>query len=53
MRHGKLQITEIVEGGSVPELRVVNRYDRPVLILDGEEADRCKAKPGAQYYGIA
>jgi hypothetical protein len=31
------RVTEISEGGSVPELRFVNDGDRPVLLLDGEE----------------
>lgn len=30
-------ITEVGEGGSVPELKVENRSDRNLLILDGEE----------------
>ena len=30
-------ITEVSEGGSVPELLLVNRGDRRVLVLDGEE----------------
>jgi hypothetical protein len=30
-------ITEVSEGGSVPELRVENRGERRVLVLDGEE----------------
>ena len=30
-------ITEVSEGGSVPELRVVNKGDARVLVLDGEE----------------
>jgi len=34
---GKLKITEVSGGGSVPEVKVVNRLDLPVLILDGEE----------------
>jgi hypothetical protein len=34
---GWAQITEISEAGSVPELRVVNKGDRAVFILDGEE----------------
>ena len=34
---GSLEIREVSEGGSVPELRVVNRAGRIVLILDGEE----------------
>lgn len=32
-----LTVTEISEGGSVPELKVVNQGDMPVLLLDGEE----------------
>ena len=32
-----VRITETSPGGSVPELRVVNTADRPVLLLDGEE----------------
>lgn len=32
-----LNVTEVSHGGSVPELAVVNRADRPVLLLDGEE----------------
>jgi hypothetical protein len=31
------EITEVGVQGSVPELRVINRGDRPVFILDGEE----------------
>lgn len=34
---GWAEITETSEGGSVPELKVVNRGDAPVLLLDGEE----------------
>lgn len=34
---GTLAITEINEGGSVPELAVLNEGDLPVLLLDGEE----------------
>ncbi len=34
---GVVTITELSEGGSVPELKVLNRGDKPVLILDGEE----------------
>jgi len=30
-------VTEVTEEGSVGQLRVTNRADRPVLILDGEE----------------
>ena len=32
-----LLITEISQSGSVPELKVVNKADIPVLLLDGEE----------------
>jgi hypothetical protein len=32
-----IQVVEIDEGGSVPELRVVNKADKMILILDGEE----------------
>jgi hypothetical protein len=32
-----LTVTEVSHGGSVPELSVINRADRPVLLLDGEE----------------
>lgn len=35
-------ITEISEGGSVPELRVRNNADLPVLLLDGEEISGAK-----------
>jgi len=34
---GLVEITEVSDAGSVPELRVVNRGDRPTLIVDGEE----------------
>jgi hypothetical protein len=32
-----LTVTEVSEGGSVPELLVTNESDLPVLIIDGEE----------------
>ena len=32
-----IEVVEIDEGGSVPELRVINKSDKMVLILDGEE----------------
>ena len=32
-----LTVTEVSQGGSVPELLVINRADHPVLLLDGEE----------------
>jgi hypothetical protein len=34
---GRALITEVDEGGSVPELRVVNKGDARLLIVDGEE----------------
>lgn len=34
---GFVEITEISEQGSVPDLKLVNRGPRPVLIVDGEE----------------
>ena len=32
-----LAVTEVSEGGSVPELKVISQCDRPILLLDGEE----------------
>jgi len=32
-----LTITEVSQGGSVPELKVLNKAEIPVLLLDGEE----------------
>jgi hypothetical protein len=37
MERKALRIEEISQGGSVPELKVVNSADLPVMILDGEE----------------
>lgn len=34
---GVVEITEVSEQGSVPDLRFINRGPRPVLIVDGEE----------------
>jgi len=34
---GAISVRETSESGSVPELLVINRADKPVLILDGEE----------------
>jgi hypothetical protein len=34
---GLVEITEVSEQGSVPDLRFINRGPRPVLIVDGEE----------------
>jgi hypothetical protein len=35
--HGTVHITEVGEQGSVPQLRLDNREDLPILVLDGEE----------------
>lgn len=37
LQEGTLRIEELNEGGSVPELRVVNEGTLPVLILEGDE----------------
>jgi ARG/rhodanese/phosphatase superfamily protein len=37
MKEGQIEIGEVSEGGNVPELMVLNRSERPVLLLDGEE----------------
>jgi len=37
LERGLAVITEVSEGGSVPELRFRNQGDKPVLLLDGEE----------------
>jgi len=34
---GVIDIVEVTQGGSVPELKVVNKADKMVLLLDGEE----------------
>jgi len=34
---GKVMVTELHAGGSVPELRLENNADLPVLLIDGEE----------------
>ena len=39
---GAMKVTEVSEGGSVPNLKVVNGGDMPVLILDGEEVAGAK-----------
>jgi hypothetical protein len=35
--NGFLSVTEIDEGGSVPELKVTNKSEQKILMLDGEE----------------
>ena len=37
-----LKITEINSGGSVPELKVLNKSKKPILLLDGEELSGAK-----------
>jgi len=37
LARGLVRVTEVSEGGSVPELLLVNDGERPVLLLDGEE----------------
>jgi hypothetical protein len=39
---GHLSVTEISEGGSVPNLQVENQGTRPVLFIDGEELQGAK-----------
>jgi hypothetical protein len=36
-RAEKVRVTELNAGGSVPELRLENNADLPVLLVDGEE----------------
>jgi len=37
IRTGKVVVTEISEGGHVPELKVINGLEKDLLLLDGEE----------------
>jgi hypothetical protein len=37
LERGTGRVTEVSEGGSVPELRFLNEGERPVLLVDGEE----------------
>lgn len=37
IQNGTLRVEELNEGGSVPELRVINEGSLPVLILEGDE----------------
>ena len=37
LKQGSLVVTEVSSGGSVPELRAVNKGTEPVFIMDGEE----------------
>lgn len=42
MDQGTLTVGEVDAGGSVPELKVINKGDMPVLLLDGEELSGAK-----------
>ena len=42
LNSGTIEITEVSAQGSVPELLVVNRGPKPVLIIDGEELTGAK-----------
>lgn len=42
IKGGWFEVGEVTEGGSVPELKVVNRGDRSVLMMDGEELHGAK-----------
>jgi len=42
LRDGLIVVTEVNAGGSVPDLKVVNNTDSPVLLLDGEELKGAK-----------
>jgi len=42
IRRNLLTVTEVDEGGHVPELKVCNKGDKPVLLLDGEELSGAK-----------
>ncbi len=37
LAEGLAEVTEVSEGGSVPELRFLNNGEQPVFLLDGEE----------------
>lgn len=37
-----ITVTEVTEGGTVPDLKVVNKGEKPVLLLDGEELSGAK-----------
>jgi hypothetical protein len=42
LSHGGFKITEVSEGGSVPNLRVINETPHHVLLFDGEELKGAK-----------
>ncbi|MBT8446990.1 MAG: hypothetical protein KJO38_07570, partial [Gammaproteobacteria bacterium] len=37
VENGWARVQEVSDSGNVPELRVENKADRPVLIMDGEQ----------------
>jgi len=39
---GSFLVTEVSEGGTVPELKVINKGEKAVLLLDGEELSGAK-----------
>lgn len=42
LQNGHIEVTEVDAGGSVPELKLVNRSEDLVLLLDGEELEGAK-----------
>lgn len=42
MEAGSIVVMEVSEGGAVPELKVINKGAKPVLLLDGEELSGAK-----------
>jgi hypothetical protein len=42
LERGTLTVTEVSEGGTVPELKVINKGDIAALLLDGEELSGAK-----------
>lgn len=42
MERGVLTVAEVSQGGHVPELKVINKAEIPVLLLDGEEVAGAK-----------
>jgi hypothetical protein len=45
VHRGLARVTEVSAMGSVPELKLTNDADRPVLLLDGEELVAAKHTP--------
>lgn len=46
---GLMEVAEVHESGSVPELKVVNKSSKMILILDGEELVGAKQKRRNRY----